>query len=189
MEGEMQLSRRAKLDKIDAEIARMEVEYELGGCSKGNGNVGLTSSWFPSSLNPFGVSTVSAEVVENEKNTFSQMVLTSAVQELGNGGITTGVADSSELNATFSLPSSDQPQAVYSLQIPGKERKIYVLLYVNSSGVSYSVAKPVAVSGKTRLRLARSVPYRLAGSAKGAKTEFPFQISHLATAIKVAINK
>ncbi len=70
MEGETQMSRRAKLDKIDAEIARMEVEFDLGGCGKGNGDVGLSSSWFPSSLNPFGVSTVTAEIVESEKRTF-----------------------------------------------------------------------------------------------------------------------
>ena len=40
MEGEMQLSRRAKLDKIDAEIARMEVEYELENSGVGTGPTG-----------------------------------------------------------------------------------------------------------------------------------------------------
>jgi hypothetical protein len=63
MEGETQMSRRAKLDKIDAEIARMEVECELEKSGVGDkhigsnynsvGGIGKQGMLMASAFNPF----------------------------------------------------------------------------------------------------------------------------------------
>jgi hypothetical protein len=47
MEGEMQASRQAKLDKIDAEIARMEVQFALECDEQGNHLGPKMSTWNP----------------------------------------------------------------------------------------------------------------------------------------------
>ncbi len=180
------------MDKIDAEIARMEVEFALEDEGKQKGSVGLTTVWkIPSfaSLNPFGVAPVTAEIVVNEKDTFFENVLSPAIEKLGKGPIGPGIVDQSELNTTFSVPSNDQPQAMWSLEIPQVARKIYILLYVNSGGVSYTVAKPTAASGKSSLPTGRSTPYRLSSSQKGAKKDFRVQSSLLTTVIEIAISK
>jgi len=190
---EMQMSRQVKLDKIDAEIARMEVESELledkvsgGG---GVGHAGLGASWFPSSLSLFSPSSVAPEVVVSERATFLEKMLGPALIELGYTGLTPVIVDGSELNSTFSLPSKDQPQAAYSMVLSGSVKPIFVLLYVNSGGVSYTVAKPTAASGKSIIPTGRSNPYRLTSSAKGAKGNFTVQIATLVAIMKIAISK
>jgi hypothetical protein len=181
------MDRHAKIEKINAEIARMEVEYELMADNL-NGGVQLGSGWaLPGFKGIFGVSAVSPAEVVSEKSNFLQKVLTPALAKMGKSDIVPESADVSELEAVFS--SCGQPQTGFYLNIPGVANKIYILLYVNSGGVSYAVAKVTASSEQTKLHSDRPKPYRLASSTKGEKVNFLFQISHLQTAIEVAISK
>jgi hypothetical protein len=152
MEGEMQMSRRAKLDKIDAEIARMEVEYELensgvgGAVRLGAGFSGGKHSGSYLGSGMFGWVTGKKDKLDPNQNVlhFKGNVLDPALDKLrtekfGSDSVATiSVAESvnkseydvhANMSGTFGKLSSYEPSASWKFNVNGV--LYYLFLFVD----------------------------------------------------------
>jgi hypothetical protein len=175
--------RREKLEKIDAEIARMEVEMELE--HGGGEGVGLGSKW--ASL--LSSRKIEPGVIVSERKRFRDHVLDPVLSAMGKiGGAAVTDVDGPSFNAIFTVSKPPQPDTCFSLAFSGSSQKtIYVALFVSALGVSFTVAAPSAGGGKTPFPDKKSDPYRLESSKKGAKDDYDLQIAALKILIERAL--